>query len=85
MSDRILKSKETILSMLKKSQTKVIFPIITFGLLKEYVETGKSEFIDSEVKKAYHSAIAFIQNFIGHKLHTGGKYYDAYPVRNLPR
>ena len=70
--------------MLKKSQTKVIFPIITFGLLKEYLVSEKAEFIDSEVKKAYHNAIFFMQNFIGHKLHTGGKYYDAYPIRNLP-
>ena len=77
--------KEAILLMLKKAQTKVIFPIITFGLLTEFLKTGKKDFIDSEVRKAYHSAIAFIQDFIGHKLHTGGKYYDAYPIRNLPR
>jgi hypothetical protein len=85
MHDKELISKDAILSMLKKSQTKVIFPIITYGLLKEYINSGKAIFIDSEVRKAYHSAIAFMQEFIGHKLHTGGRYYDAYPVRNLPR
>lgn len=78
-------TKEALLSMLKKSQTKVIFPIITYGLLKEYLTSGKYEFLDSEVRKAYHEAIIFIQKYIGHKLHTGGKYYDAYPIRNLPR
>jgi hypothetical protein len=78
-------SKAAILSMLKKSQTKVIFPIITFGLLNEFLKTGKKDFIDSEVRKAYHNAVNYIQNYIGHKLHTGGKYYDAYPIRNLPR
>jgi hypothetical protein len=77
--------KETVVSMLKKSQTKVIFPIIAYGLLLEYVESGKYEFNDSEVRKLYHSAVGFIQNYVGHKLHTGGKYYDAYPIRNLPR
>jgi hypothetical protein len=85
MHDTELLSKEAILSMLKKSQTKVIFPIITYGLLKEYANSGKVVFIDSEVRKAYLSAVIFIQEFVGHKLHTGGKYYDAYPVRNLPR
>ena len=77
--------KNAILSMLKKSQTKVIFPIITFGLLREYAERGKFTFVDSEVRKSYYTAAAFIQNFLGHNLHTGGKYYDAYPIRNLPR
>lgn len=85
MHDTALISKEAILSMLKKSQTKVIFPIITYGLLKEYTNSRKVDFIDSEVRKAYYSAISFIQEYIGHKLHTGGKYYDAYPIRNLPR
>lgn len=85
MDNTELICKKAILSMLKKSQTKVIFPIITFGLLNEYLVSEKDKFIDSEVKKAYHFAIFFIQNFIGHKLHTGGKYYDAYPIRNLPR
>lgn len=78
-------SKDAILSMLKKSQTKVIFPIITFGLLTEFLKTGKKNFIDSEVRRAYHNGIVLMQEFIGHKLHTGGKYYDAYPIRNLPR
>jgi hypothetical protein len=77
--------KDAITSMLKKSQTKIIFPIITLGLLKTYVDTGECEFNDSEVRKIYKETVAVIQDFIGHNLHTGGKYYDAYPIRNLPR
>jgi hypothetical protein len=77
--------KETVISMLHKSQTKIIFPIITLGLLKVYVNSGKYEFNDSEVRKAYNETVAAIQEFLGHKLHTGGKYYDAYPIRNMPR
>lgn len=77
--------KEAITSMLKKSQTKVIFPIVTLGLLRTYIDSGKYEFNDSEIRKAYNETVTLIQDFIGHKLHTGGKYYDAYPVRNLPR
>jgi hypothetical protein len=77
--------KKSIISMLKKSQTKIIFPIITLGLLKTYVKSGKYEFNDSEVRKIYNKTVAEIQEFVGHRLHTGGKYYDAYPIRNLPR
>jgi hypothetical protein len=72
--------KDAITSMLKKSQTKIIFSIITLGLLKTYVDTGKCEFNDSEVRKIYKETVAVIQDFIGHNLHTGGKYYDAYPI-----
>lgn len=77
--------QDAIMAMLKNSQTKVIFPIITHGLLSSYLETGKNEFKDSEVRKAYHNSVQIIQQMIGHKFHTGGKYYDAYPTRNLPR
>ena len=77
--------KDIIMLMLKNSQTKVIFPIITYGLLKEYVTTGNYEFKDADIRKLYNNAVTEIQVFLGHKLHTGGKYYDAYPVRNLPR
>lgn len=77
--------KEKINEMLKKSQTKVIFPIITFGLVKEYRSSKKTNFIDSDIRKIYTKAVAEIQSCLGHKFHTGGKYYDAYPIRNLPR
>jgi len=85
MSDQEEVCKNAILAMLKNSQTKVIFPIITHGLLQMFLETGKFEFKDSEVKKAYHHSVLLIQQYVGHKFHSGGKYYDAYPTRNLPR
>lgn len=85
MSDTEENCKNAILAMLKKSQTKVIFPLITLGILKEFLNSGQVSYIDSEVRKAYVNAVSDIQRFVGHKLHTGGKYYDAYPVRNLPR
>ena len=55
--------KDIIALMLKNSQTKVIFPIITYGLLKEYVTTGNYEFKDSDIKKLYNEAVAEIQVF----------------------
>ena len=77
--------KSEINRMLRLSQTKVIFPLITLGLLEEYHSSGQTEFADSEIRKLYHQAIRFMADFLGHNLHIGGKYYDAYPSRNLPR
>ena len=46
--------KEKIESMLKRSQTKVIFPIISYGLLRDYVDKGQKIFSDSEIRLSYH-------------------------------
>ena len=77
--------KSEIDRMLRLSQTKVIFPLITLGLLQEYQHSGKTEFLDSEIKKLYHEAVRQMETHLQHNLHIGGKYYDAYPSRNLPR
>lgn len=77
--------KSEIERMLRMSQTKVIFPLITLGLLQEYQERGQTVFLDSEVRKCYHHAVRQMEEHLGHNLHIGGKYYDAYPARNLPR
>jgi len=77
--------KAEIDRMLKNSQTKVIFPILTFALLQEYSTSGKTVYSDSEIKKLYEQAVRGMKNYLGHELHIGGKYYDAYPSRNLPR
>jgi hypothetical protein len=78
-------SKANIERMLHYSQTKVIFPVITLGLLKELHESGKSVFADAEIRRSYEDAVRYMINYLGHTLHIGGKYYDAYPSRNLPR
>ena len=77
--------KSEIDRMLKLSQTKVIFPLITLGLLQEYLRSGKTAFLDSEIKKLYHEAVRQMERHLQHNLHIGGKYYDAYPARNMPR
>ena len=71
--------------MLERSKTKVIFPIITFGLLLEYKKVKKQIFTDLEIKYLYENSVKYFIEFLGHDLHIGGKYYDAYPVRNLPK
>ncbi len=77
--------KAEIDRMLRLSQTKVIFPLITLGLLEEYQVSGQTQFTDGEIKRLYHKAVRFMGDYLTHNLHIGGKYYDAYPSRNLPR
>ena len=37
--------------MLKNSQTKVIFPVITLALVREFASSGKTVFRDVEIRK----------------------------------
>ena len=67
--------------MLKNSQTKVIVPIITLGLLREYSDTKKTNFSDSEIRKVYENAVGAMKIYLGHDVHIGAKYYDAYGSR----
>ena len=76
---------DSIEKMLKRSQTKIIFPLITFGLVKEYHDKDKSLFSDTEIRKSYEVAVKYMVDYLHHDLHIGGKYYDAYPSRNLPK
>lgn len=71
--------------MLKRSQTKVIFPVITLALVKEYLSNPKTIFSNSEIKSAYQRTVNDMIDYLQHDLHIGGKYYDAYPSRNLPK
>lgn len=77
--------KNQIEQMLMRSQTKIIFPLITLGLIKEYHEKRKEIFSDAEIRKLYEDTVRKMKNYLGHDLHIGGKYYDAYPSRNLPK
>lgn len=70
--------------MLKYSQTKVIMPVVTLGLLTAFLETGQQTFSDPEIKKAYEAAVKRLKQFLGHDVHIGAKYYDAYGSR-MPR
>lgn len=77
--------KNNIERMLKRSQTKTIFLIITLGLLKDHVSKSKNKFSDIEIRECYGSAVRDLKEYLKHDLHIGGKYYDAYPSRNLPK
>jgi len=67
--------------MLKNSQTKVIMPVITLGLLRGFAKTGQRVFSDNEIKKTYEAAVSSLKVFLGHDVHIGAKYYDSYGLR----
>ncbi|MGA2989577.1 MAG: hypothetical protein ABSD88_03800 [Candidatus Korobacteraceae bacterium] len=67
--------------MLKNSQTKVIVPIVTLGLVREYCATKNVHFSDSDIRKAYEAAVKQMKVFLGHDMHIGARYYDAYGSR----
>lgn len=73
--------KSSIERMLKNSQTKVIMPVITLGLLMENAASGKVVFTDSEIRKLYEAAVKHMKEYLGHDVHIGAKYYDAYSSR----
>jgi hypothetical protein len=76
---------DSIEKMLERSQTKIIFPLITLGLVKEYHDKGKCLFSDTEIRKCYEETVKYMVDYLNHDLHIGGRYYDAYPSRNLPK
>jgi len=85
MDEQLRYCQAQIEKMLARSQTKIIFPLITYGLLRDYEKEHRDIFSDKEVRESYYRAVAEIKRLVGHDLHIGGKYYDAYPSRNLPK
>lgn len=85
MKDNLKYCQKQIEKMLLRSKTKVIFPIISFGLIKKYSENKQEYFSDNEIKTYYENSVNYFKKYLGHSLHIGGKYYDAYPSRNLPK
>lgn len=73
--------KGEIERMLKNSQTKVIMPVVALGLLENYASAAKTLFSDAEVRKAYQSSVRDLKRFLGHDVHIGAKYEDAYGMR----
>lgn len=67
--------------MLKNSQTKVIAPIVTLGLVRDYSVRQDELFSDAQIKSAYESAVRHMKDFLGHSFNIGAKYYDAYGSR----
>ncbi len=67
--------------MLKNSQTKVIMPALGLGVLRQYLATQKAVFTDTELRVAYEAAVRSLKKHLGHDVHIGAKYEDAYGMR----
>src|SRR5215469_14335130 len=67
--------------MLKNSQTKVIMPALGLGVLRKFLVTQQSTFSDSELRIAYEAAVRSLKEHLGHDVHVGAKYEDAYGMR----
>jgi hypothetical protein len=67
--------------MLKNSQTKVIMPAVAFGVLRHYSATKQTVLGDTEIKHVYQEAVRFLKKHLGHDVHIGAKYEDAYGMR----
>lgn len=80
-SEKVKTSQSEIERMLKNSQTKVIAAVVTYGLVKEHASSGKLYFSDADISKAYEGAVKSLQKFLGHDVHIGARYYDAYGTR----
>jgi|SRR5271165_994630 len=73
--------KSEVDRMLKNSQTKVIMPVVALGLLREHCTAGNTVFSDSQLRQAYESTVRYLKEFLGHDVHIGAKYEDAYGMR----
>src|ERR1041384_1464562 len=71
--------------ILALSKTRAIAPTLTLGLLKSHLETGKFIFSERETQAIYANAVRHMQKFMGHSLHIGAKWEDAYSRRTLPK
>ena len=48
-----VKSLDQVERMLKNSQSKVIAPVVTFALVKEFERNGTTTFSDNDIRKLY--------------------------------
>src|SRR5947209_6212800 len=79
--DSELECKNEIERMLKNSQTKVIMPALALGVLRSYSADRKRVFSDGEIRFSYESAVRSLKAHLGHDVHIGAKYEDAYGMR----
>jgi hypothetical protein len=71
--------------MVERSKTRLIAPTLTLGLLQSYIGNSKTIFSERETQTAYAHAVKYLQGFMGHGLHIGAKWEDAYSRRTLPK
>lgn len=67
--------------MLKNSQTKVIMPALGLGVLRQFLAARDVTFTDSQLRTSYELAVHSLKEHLGHDVHVGAKYEDAYGMR----
>jgi hypothetical protein len=67
--------------MLKNSQTKVIMPAVAYGVLRQHLAASQLVFGDAEIRQCYQGALRLLKKHLGHDVHIGAKYEDAYGMR----
>jgi|GEM_PF-580545 len=73
-------------SMIVRSKTKLIAPVLTVGVLRRHLEEGATEFTDQEMRSAYETEVCrTVREVLHHTLCIGGHYEDAYSSRTLPK
>ena len=56
-------------------------PVVTLAILRAFVSTGQTEFSDAQIKMEYGAEVRLMKEFLGHDVHVGARYYDAYGSR----
>lgn len=56
-------------------------PVVTYALLRAFLANGKVQFLDAEIRSHYEASVKELTAFMGHDVHIGAKYYDAYGNR----
>jgi len=78
--------RDQLESMITRSKTKLIAPLLTAGILREHAASGKVDFSESAMRAAYEAEVCHaVRHVLGHSLHIGGQYEDAYSSRTLPK
>lgn len=77
--------KDQVNLMLARSKTKVIAPTLTLGILQAHLLTGERRFSEKRMVECYLAAVRYMQGRLGHTLHIGAKWEDAYSKRTLPK
>jgi hypothetical protein len=80
-TEQLVECRAEIERMLKNSQTKVIMPALALGVLRQYSANRQRTFSDGQIRNAYESAVRSLKAHLGHDVHIGAKYEDAYGMR----
>ena len=59
-ADPLDKCQDQVLRMLRLSQTRIILPVITLGLLRQHSKTGQLEFTDREIQRCYETTLIWV-------------------------